>query len=86
MERPSWEPKRSLEERVLIHLTEKGPKKLAAVYLYFDQGATGEIGPVLRALESLKQIKRDDKGYVKITQTGFERITQREDRPPIVMS
>jgi hypothetical protein len=77
MERNCWEPKRSLDERVLIHLTEKGPKKWAAVYLYFDQDATGEIGPVLRALESLKRIKCDEKGYVKITQTGFEHITKR---------
>ena len=77
MERQSWEPKRSLEERVLIHLTEKGPKKWAAVYRYFDQEGKGEIGPVLGALESLKQIECDDKGYVKITQTGFELITRR---------
>lgn len=75
MERHFWEPKRSLEERVLIHLIDKGPKQWAAVYLYFDD-ATGEIGPVLRALETLKQIECDDKGDVEITQTGFEQITK----------
>ncbi len=76
MDKQPWEPKRSLEERVLIHLTDKGPKKWAAVYLYFDQAATGEIGQVLRVLESQKQIEVDDKGYVKLTQTGFEPVTK----------
>lgn len=81
MQRQSWEPKRSLEERVLIDFIEKGSKKWAAGYLYFDE-ATGEIGPVLRTLESLKQIERDDKAYVEITQTGFERITKEKISRP----
>jgi hypothetical protein len=81
MKRQFWEPKRSLEERVLIHLIEKGPKQRAAVYLYFDD-ATGDIGPVLRALENLKQIECDDKGYVEITQTGCERITKEKISRP----
>jgi predicted methyltransferase len=76
---------RSLEEKVLIHLIEQGSEKWAAVYLYFDD-ATGEFGPALRALESLKQIECDDKGYVEITQTGFERITKEKIEPPIVRS
>lgn len=78
MEAQSWTPKSSLEEKVLIYLTYKGPKKWASVYLYFDQAAIGEIGPVLRALESLKRIECDNKGYVKITPAGFERITKRK--------
>lgn len=78
MDRQSWKPKPSLEERVLVHLTDNGPKKWATVYTHFDQFAKDEIGPVLRVLEDLKQIKCDDKGYVKITQSGFERITQRK--------
>ena len=82
MDVQSWEPKRSLEERVLVHLTNNGPRKWATVYMYFDQPATGEIGPVLRVLEDLKQIKCDDKGYVKITQTGFDRITKQKIGPP----
>ena len=78
MEKQSWRPKRSFQERVLIYLTEKGPKKFATVYTHFYQDATAaEIGPVLRILASLKQIKLDDKGYVKITQAGFERISTR---------
>lgn len=61
-----------------MHLTDDGPKKWATVLTHFDQSANGEIGPVLRVLEDLKQIKCDDKGYVKITQSGFERITKRK--------
>ena len=73
----SWPPGRSFQERVLVYLTEKGPKKFATVYAHFAEDATAEIGPVLGILASLQQIRIDDKGYVKITQAGFERISTR---------
>ena len=71
-----WAQIRTLQEAVLLLLSENGSMKWIDVYLHFNENGDGSgwIGPALGLLARAKHIAVEFDGTTKITAAGRERL------------
>jgi hypothetical protein len=68
----SQKKKRDLERDVLTHLKEYGASLYDTLFVRFDLAHTGEIQPVLHALNEYGYIEVNNDKMVRITTFGLE--------------
>ena len=62
-----WATRRALLQAVLVYLAHNGPTTWVTLYLHFDPGGTGEIGPALGYLAVNPTPNRDDVRLAALT-------------------
>ena len=77
-EEREWVRRQSRQHAVLLHLHENGAMNWSALYLHFDLGAAGEIGPVLHDIKTNTFIDCDTRNTVSITRLGKEYLKHGE--------
>ena len=71
-----------LQQEVLAHLKEHGPRKWEMLYVHFDQKRTSDVAPALQDLQAWEYIEvgKDNNRMVTITASGLKRLEEKAYR------